>query len=606
MAKTIKTRIQLKYDTLTNWQSSAFNGSDSAKYLKAGEIAIVTLAPNKEVEPEAKAGQHPLLFKVGTGNHKFDDLPWASGLAADVYTWAKAADVKYEGQHIKFVGADGGVIKDLNLEEFVTAQDMLNDYLGDNLTALTTTAEKIVPAINELDGEIGNLSDLSTTNKGDLVTAINEVRQAVEVGGTGSVVSVDMDDTDSACITYTVYQGDSVVSGDGAMIEVPKVATGSENGTISYGTTSVAVKGLASAAYVTVDSLNATAKGYADAVEAKLPTSADYGVLTVIGKDAIKVTEGQNPEVSLDLDASGNVVLSQSETGLKATIDLSAYRLIADDEDTTYGLAYDSENKVIKLVAGGTDSEISASDFIADGMLQSVVADKENNTLTFTWNTDGGATVTTVNLTDIADIYTGKNGTTINVAVSNTNEISAEVNAKSITSTHLADDLITAINKDDNTTYTVAATTNKFEFTVTPSEGDVQTVTLKAGALAAKDKIEEGDIDGTISVTKIEEFEMHVADIKVNAATNADTATNATQLGGVAADGYELKGAASDLAGQLGDGSITVKKAEQDAAGNVITTTYATKDEVSNLTTDDIDGGNETWIFYCGTASEVI
>lgn len=87
--KIMNTRIQLKYDTLAKWQASAFNGDDPAKYLKAGEVAIVTLAPNKEKEPENTANQHPLLFKVGTGSHKFNDLPWVSALAADVYDWAK-------------------------------------------------------------------------------------------------------------------------------------------------------------------------------------------------------------------------------------------------------------------------------------------------------------------------------------------------------------------------------------------------------------------------------------------------------------------------------------------------------------------------------------
>lgn len=87
--KILNTRIQLKYDTLANWQSSVFNGDDASKWLKAGEVAVVTLAPNKEENPEAVAGQHPLLFKVGTGSHKFESLPWASALAADVYDWAK-------------------------------------------------------------------------------------------------------------------------------------------------------------------------------------------------------------------------------------------------------------------------------------------------------------------------------------------------------------------------------------------------------------------------------------------------------------------------------------------------------------------------------------
>ena len=32
-----------------------------------------------------------ILIKVGDGIHNFNDLAWASGLAADIYDWAKAA-----------------------------------------------------------------------------------------------------------------------------------------------------------------------------------------------------------------------------------------------------------------------------------------------------------------------------------------------------------------------------------------------------------------------------------------------------------------------------------------------------------------------------------
>ena len=83
--KLLHTRIQLKYDTLANWNASSFK-------LKAGELAIVTLGEVKDGSA-AKADQHPVLFKVGTGNHTFAELPFASALAADVYAWAKASDV---------------------------------------------------------------------------------------------------------------------------------------------------------------------------------------------------------------------------------------------------------------------------------------------------------------------------------------------------------------------------------------------------------------------------------------------------------------------------------------------------------------------------------
>ena len=78
---TLSTRITLKYDTLTNWNASEF-------ILKKGEVAICSLAAG---ETEKQSTPPAVLLKVGDGAHKFSELPWASGLAADVYGWAKAA-----------------------------------------------------------------------------------------------------------------------------------------------------------------------------------------------------------------------------------------------------------------------------------------------------------------------------------------------------------------------------------------------------------------------------------------------------------------------------------------------------------------------------------
>lgn len=78
---TLNTRIALKYDNLTNWNAAEF-------ILKKGEVAICALANSETAEQSTPPA---VLLKVGDGVHKFRELPWASGLAADVYGWAKAA-----------------------------------------------------------------------------------------------------------------------------------------------------------------------------------------------------------------------------------------------------------------------------------------------------------------------------------------------------------------------------------------------------------------------------------------------------------------------------------------------------------------------------------
>ena len=94
--KIFNTRVQLKYSTWNEWQAK----EDSFIPLK-GEICIVAVPQDQT--PDAKVDdkkQTPpaILFKVGDGVSTLKQLPWVSGLAADVAEWAKkpqgdAADI---------------------------------------------------------------------------------------------------------------------------------------------------------------------------------------------------------------------------------------------------------------------------------------------------------------------------------------------------------------------------------------------------------------------------------------------------------------------------------------------------------------------------------
>ena len=87
--KTLNTRIQLKYDTLANWQSEAEAGKGALLVLKKGELGIVEVPTGSTAEQTTPPA---ILFKVGDGVKKFKELPWTSALAADVYAWAKKSN----------------------------------------------------------------------------------------------------------------------------------------------------------------------------------------------------------------------------------------------------------------------------------------------------------------------------------------------------------------------------------------------------------------------------------------------------------------------------------------------------------------------------------
>ena len=83
--KTLQTRIQLKYDTWNNWNTTAAK----ALVLKRGELATVYV-PASTSSGET-VSEPAFLLKVGDGTTAFENLPWVQAKAADVYAWAKAA-----------------------------------------------------------------------------------------------------------------------------------------------------------------------------------------------------------------------------------------------------------------------------------------------------------------------------------------------------------------------------------------------------------------------------------------------------------------------------------------------------------------------------------
>lgn len=215
VVKNLNTRIALKYDSYENWQTHN-------PILLKGEIAIAELPVNGNKpgvgEPNA-AGSTPaiqnapnILIKVGDGTNHYNDLKFVSALAADVYSWAKAATKPtysageitglkdYIGQQIqdtntqyRIVAVDDSAYsyklqkKDIgdadysdvagsviNLTNVDSRLDILEAAIGEN----GTVAEKIASAIDALD-YTGKASE--TTTQGKFVTDVTETNGIISV-----------------------------------------------------------------------------------------------------------------------------------------------------------------------------------------------------------------------------------------------------------------------------------------------------------------------------------------------------------------------------------------------------------------------------------------
>lgn len=173
--KVFQTRIQLKYDSYDNWLAAD-------PILKKGEMAIATIPENNTT---SKLQNLPnVVLKIGDGASKYSVLPFVSGLAADVYAWAKAATKpSYAASEISGL------------------QDAIEQYSDYD----TNTQYKIVQAVDaekavipgkyqlqskELDGEWQNVTD-SLIDVTDAFGRIATLETTVKglTGGAGSIAS---------------------------------------------------------------------------------------------------------------------------------------------------------------------------------------------------------------------------------------------------------------------------------------------------------------------------------------------------------------------------------------------------------------------------------
>lgn len=209
---TFNTRISLKYDTYAQWV-------EKDPQLLVGEVAVVVVP----AETGAVAKEPAVLFKVGDGAHKFSELQFTAGLAADVYDWAKAASKPtYSANEI----------------------DGLSDYISGEIQDTDTQYKLEVDADNSRKFHL--YSQAKGTSTWNLVSTITIPDETV----------------------YTL-------------------AEGTANGTVKFNGEDVKVHGLGTAAYKDEGAFDAAgaatkaladAKTYVDEKIGKIPAQTDYTV----------------------------------------------------------------------------------------------------------------------------------------------------------------------------------------------------------------------------------------------------------------------------------------------------------------------------------------
>lgn len=256
--KILNTRIQLRYDTWENWSDESVPNQKGNLVLLQGEVGITYVPDN--VDPIHNAPT--ILFKIGNGTSPFKELNWASGLAADVYPWAKAATKpKYDYTE---VGADKSGAAS-------TAESNAKSYTDSKIAALPSDTDTQYQLVLS-----GHTLKLQSKAKG--ATAWSDV----------SGQSFTLPDNDT---TYTFAEGTT----NGAFTVTPS------NGTA----TSVKVHGLGTAAYKATGDFATAAQG----------AKADSAIQSVKSLDTTATTS-QATNASEAIQGNGKITLHKvSKTG---------------------------------------------------------------------------------------------------------------------------------------------------------------------------------------------------------------------------------------------------------------------------------------------------
>ena len=366
--KVLKTRIQLKYDTLQNWTTND-------PVLKRGELAIATI----DAASPANKQLPPVMFKVGDGTSKFSELDWASALAADVYGWAKQSGITVG------ISGTGNVVTGLSWDSansrlLITKGDYVPSNRKINNKALSAditlgaadvgVTETAFPGLNKvgtvtgvkMNGAAKTVGADGVVDLGTVITSHQDISGKQDKIKAGTHITIGSDgvtvnaawptasDAGYAGInktgTITGINMNGASKGTSGIVDLGTVLTehqaiteGATNGTISVAGTDVKVHGLGSAAY--------KAEGAFDA--AGSATTAANGVL---GKStdgpAANTVYGAKAAAKAAQDTINNYKTSNDAAlaGVKATADAAQTSAQVDAKISAHNTSATAHNDI--------------------------------------------------------------------------------------------------------------------------------------------------------------------------------------------------------------------------------------------------------------------
>lgn len=307
--KTFNTRIQNKIDTFENWTTNN-------PVLLAGEVAIVTVpADSGAVEQEPAT-----LLKVGNGTSQFNDLPWVSGLAANVFNWAlQATKPTYQATEIQG----------------------LDDYISGKVEDTNTTYQIIASGTNGIQLQSKEIGEGEWTNVGSPIT----ITYTLAPGSANGTVAFNGTDVAVKGLKSAAYAEASAFDAAGAATAVQSAVTG----TAEDAATALTLNGLKKYVDQEVGGAETAASEAIAALDVAAVTAAQGEIISAVSQADGLISVSKRSLVAADIPAIGQEKVTGLTTALAGKQDTLVFNTTYNAESNKAATMTDIQNAVSGL-----------------------------------------------------------------------------------------------------------------------------------------------------------------------------------------------------------------------------------------------------------------
>lgn len=330
-----------------------------------------------------------------------------------------------------------------DIVDIKAALDVINgEAEGSIKKAVADAKAELEGKITAVDTKVGSLETLETTDKDNIVDAINEVRRSVSAGGTAATISLSESDSEDYAKVYTLKQGENTVG----TINIPKdmvVKSGTivtEDGEGNQGTFIKLV--LANATndelYINVGTLVDIYKAAENATQVQLAIdSSTREISATIVAGSITTTELADNAVVTAKIADGNVTKAKLSTAVQTSLGLADSALQKADiaEGTTNGTIA-VEGTDVKVHGLGEAAFVDTTAFDAAGSaaaVQGAEGDTADKATVYGAKAYAKALDTAMNArVDVLEAAIGENGSVATQIDDKIAELDAEVKSAEV------------------------------------------------------------------------------------------------------------------------------------------------------------------------------